>query len=162
VIIAKFFFNFGINEILSNIKCLVVLSHCVAIGLLYPDIMIEFFKQFLNFITFDAIPTEYVIDPTFNFTNIPFNSNFEELRYESQYFIRNIGSAILVILLMPFQIGILHMLSACNKLHPKLKKLVMDNFFKLKWNGFFAFYDDMWFILFFCALLNLHQIEFFS
>lgn len=58
----------------------------------YPKSSNAFYKPLLEFVNFDLIETEGPYNYVFNFENVPYSDQIEEIGYESRYTIPNLGS----------------------------------------------------------------------
>lgn len=80
------------NSILSNVRCLSLITHLMMMQLNYPGNCVVFYGVVFNFVTFDVIPTDGIYGPIFNFDDEPFSEQAAVIGYESLHVITNSGS----------------------------------------------------------------------
>ena len=88
----QFFLGYGMNSILSNVRCLSLITHLMMMQLNYPANCVIFYGVVFNFVTFDVLPTEGLYGEIFGFVNIAYSEQAANIGYESHYAISNSGS----------------------------------------------------------------------
>jgi len=131
-----------------------IVVHMSLVNISMPGNASVFFGYLLQIVAFDMVPTDDPYDAIFGFeTSKPVSLNFELIGYESVYFIRNMGSMFLLILLTTFVV-ILYAATSCSKNVKvyKYRQMVKE---KLFFNGIFAFLEDTYIIICVSFALNL-------
>ena len=95
----KFFLKAFLNQLLSVVDNLSIISHMFIFNLNYPVNLLDFFKGLFPLITFDSIPTDEIYEYVFEFSEVddePLSEEFEAVGYESRLTLINMGSLFLV------------------------------------------------------------------
>ena len=107
----------------------------------------------ISIATFDLIDTESIDDQMYYFPEEdPFNLNFQQSGYESNFILKNIG----LILWMIFGYFLLHlsfiMMFKCKKIRSKIGKY-------LYWNGSIRFFFEAFYEVTLLSILNIYKNE---
>ena len=93
-----FFFNMGMNKLLSQVRNLGFVTHLMMMQLQYPATIALFFSKVFEFVTFDIIPTELFYPYIFDFPEGAYSEEADLIGYYSRYIILNAGSITLFLL----------------------------------------------------------------
>ena len=90
--IFQFFAGYGLNNVLSQVRSMAIISHLMIMQLRYPAAAIIFYAVILEYVTFDVIPTDESYIDLFGFENKPFSDEADSVGYGSCFIIFNSGS----------------------------------------------------------------------
>jgi len=130
----------SLQLLLESVKKIEIMMHMSLMSLAMPGNASIFFSYLFKIFGFDLIPTDGLYDSIFGFEESrPVSLNFELIGYESVYFIRNMGSAFLIIILALIVLLLLAVTSCSQSMTVhKYRTMVKE---KLFWNGVLSFID---------------------
>ena len=86
---------------------------------------------------------------------IKLNESLEELGYESAYFVLNLGSLLLVLVIQILLLPIFLLIWTCPRCWGKARNFSKNRLNKCFFNGFLTFVDGTFLVLVFMAMINL-------
>ena len=92
--------SYSMNQILSQVRSLSMITHMQMMQLNVPPTAIIFFSALFNFVTFDLIPTEEIYNSVFAWENVPYSESAENIGYASRQIIENTGSVPIFLLII--------------------------------------------------------------
>lgn len=101
-IVLATFFNLSLQLLWGGINALQIIAHLPLNNVNFPSNAFQVFQFLAEVVSFDLFaPADYY---DFGFTETePFNSNYEELGYETTNFLENLGSISLIFLVIAFR-----------------------------------------------------------
>lgn len=92
--------SYSMNQILSQVRSLSMITHLQMMQLNVPPSAIIFFSALFEFVTFDIVPTDVVYGVVFAWDNVPYSESAENIGYESRQIIENTGSVPIFLLII--------------------------------------------------------------
>ena len=96
--ILPIFFVAVMNQILSQVRSLSIITHMLLIHVQIPGIAMLFYMKIFQIVKFDIFEAVFkfdeVLDAIFNFDQLPINQDASDLGYESRYIIINLGAIV--------------------------------------------------------------------
>lgn len=89
---------FIVNQLLSLVEALTVVSHFVVLNLHYSENLEGFFKDLFPLLTFDILPTDILFEYMFSLSQIEdeaMTKSFGAIGYESMFVYNNLGSLLI-------------------------------------------------------------------
>ena len=97
-VILPIFFVAVMNQILSQVRSLSIITHMLLIHVQIPGIAMLFYMKIFQIVKFDIFEAVFkfdeVLDTIFNFDQLPINQDASDLGYESRYIIINLGAIV--------------------------------------------------------------------
>ena len=87
------------NNVLSQVRSLSLVSHLMMMQLTYPAASVVFYAAVFEFVTFDVVPTDGAYAAIFSFKDVPYSQQAANVGYPSRYFVPNSGSLPMFMLL---------------------------------------------------------------
>ena len=117
-------------------------------------------KEMIKIATFDLIPTDFVFEYFFYFSEQDaFSLNFEEVGVESVLLLQNLGFALIVIMFHILLVVIHAMAYKCRNSNCCCKKVNNKIGSYLYWNGLIRLYMEVCFDLTLFAFLNVYMMN---
>ena len=119
-------------------------------------------KMIIEIATFELYPTEEMNQEMFYFPETePYNLNFQECGYESQYFLENIGFPLYVMhgFIWLIIISLVLYLVNCICKYSLVSKIINRLGAFLYWNGLIRTYMELYQDLSLTAALNMHVVS---
>ena len=144
---------------LGSIKNLQIIVHLVLMGVIVPANAEIFFGALFDMIAFDPIDVTWIINPMFSLSDIEqgLDEEFEALGYQSAYFLTNLGSLFLVVIvqlvLIPMHLSVWACKPCCNK----ARRYSANHIDKCLWNGILTFIDGTFLVLCIMGMINLQK-----
>jgi hypothetical protein len=153
-----FVFQFLINYLLGFVRSLSTIVHLLLFNLVFRGFTLKFFNTLLTFVAFDFMDISPFYDKQFVLVNKSKNTNYEALGYESQYMLRNFGSAILFIILALLEALVMTLITCFSK---NRKIWIVNRAYKTKdkyfWNTPIATLNEGFLLFLLCSEINLHM-----
>ena len=92
--------SYSMNQILSQVRSLSMITHLQMMQLNVPPSAIIFFSALFEFVTFDIVPTEDIYEKTFAWENVPYSESADNIGYASRQIIENTGSVPIFLLII--------------------------------------------------------------
>jgi hypothetical protein len=154
------FLGGAMQQLFSAIRKLTIMVHLLIINVRIPPNAQSFFRGLLSFVTFDIIELGPYIRQGLNLTDtdVVVNDNFMNLGYDSEYFVINFGTLLLVM----SYLAIMLMFYACtpskgNSSFVRCRNRVTRG---LVWNSVFSFMLESYMLLSISAVVNFIQFKF--
>ena len=154
----------GLNQIFSMIQNLQVIVHKQLVNLNTPANAQIFYSKILKLAAYDLFGELFDLDNKIPETlgiadSDPLTVNFDALGYETAYYAVNMGSALIIYIIMPFFITLMLFVRRVSynrfpKLYKKSRRYV-DEFF---YNGIIMSVEEMYIIVLICIFVNFHKI----
>ena len=100
IVILNLTMSYSMNQILSQVRSLSMITHLQMMQLNVPPSAIIFFSGLFEFVTFDIVPTEDIYSEVFAWDNIPYSESADNIGYASRQIIENTGSVPIFILII--------------------------------------------------------------
>lgn len=154
------------SQLLSIVKNLQFVIHFFILKLIFPDNLQQFFKGLFPFVAFDVLPTDDIYGWMFNFDNFdgkPISDQFSAVGYETTFFVLNLGSLYIFMVLQPiFSMILWYLNCSCSfcfrfmKIRPRIQKY----FKSFYWNGLISFVDSSYLVLCMTAMIGEKDFRF--
>ena len=158
VAILNFAFNFGMNNFLSIVRNLSVITHLMMMQLDYPATVVLFFSGLFGFVTFDVFQPDFIYAYVFGWENVPYSDQADEIGYGSRYLIENSGSITLFIVLITFMQSFYTFVAKITSKGCSANNFVQDKRDEFFWGGFNDFYNETYLTLSYCACINTSSL----
>ena len=148
-------FSFSMNNVLSQVRSLQIITHVMLAQLVYPPSVVMFFSRLLSFVTFDVIPSTLIYELLFGWTNVPYSDQADEIGYGSLFIIENSGSGtIFIVLILINQIIYMYLYKKLT-LGGKFHKFITRQRNSFLWAGFNNFFNSIYMPMSFGFCVNL-------
>lgn len=140
---------------MESMKKLQIVVHLILVNLACPSNAMFFYGILLKIVAFDVLPVDDYYDEAFELQESEaINPTFDNIGYESMYYVRNLGSMFLTFLLIPIGVIVLWPLKLCFKNHKVLQRRqkFIDGVF---WNGTILFFFENCMVLIVSASTNI-------
>jgi len=94
--------SYSMQQILSQVRSLSMITHLQMMQLNVPPSAIIFFSALFEFVTFDIVPTDDIYQETFAWENTPYSESADNIGYGSRQIIENTGSVPIFMIVILF------------------------------------------------------------
>lgn len=156
------FVAFSMNNLLSQVRNLAIITHLMIMQLNYAASASYFFSFLFEFVTYAIIPTDDIYGSIFGFESDPLSEQADNIGYGSRFVIENTGSLLIYLFVIAFLqlifLLIVKKLERFKRLN-KWAKRKRKNFF---WAGAIDFFNEMFLCVAFSLGINYSHFVFSS
>ena len=157
--------NFSMNNVLSQVRSLQIITHMMILSVNYPNSSTVFFKFVFDYVSFDIFHPDLLYERTLDLENDdPFSEQADDIGYGSTFILVNQGSIPILLFVSMFSLLLYKVIIACTVEENGhwLRKWAIRKRDAYTWASFNDFYDEIYLTLCFSSGINVQSIEFSS